>query len=59
MESEIQLADKKIHLEKFQPEFLEAKKKFEEVCKVLEQDIKDIDDLLKVLKNTCIFCIES
>ena len=47
MESEIQLAEKKIHLEKFQPEFLEAKKKFEDVCKILEQDIKDIDELVK------------
>jgi len=47
MESEIQLAEKKAHLEEFQPTFLEAKKKFEEVCKVLEQDIKDIDELVK------------
>jgi len=47
MEAELEMADKKVHLEKFQSEFLEAKKKFEEACKVLEQDVKDIENLMK------------
>ena len=47
MEAEIRLADKKEHLEKFQPEFCELKKKFEEACKELEGDIKEIDELIK------------
>merc|ERR1712156_887414 len=47
MESEIRLADKKEHLEKFQPEFCDLKKKFEEACAALEGDIKEIDELIK------------
>ena len=47
MESEIRLADKKEQLEKFQPEFCELKKKYEEACKTLEGDIKEIDELIK------------
>ena len=42
MEAEIRLADKKEHLEKFQPEFCDLKKKFEEACAALEGDIKEI-----------------
>jgi len=51
MEAEIRLADKKEHLEKFQPEFCELKKKFEEACKALEGDIKEIDELMKSREN--------
>merc|ERR1712109_1592 len=47
MEAEIRLADKKEHLEKFQPEFCDLKKKFEEACAALEGDIKEIDELIK------------
>lgn len=47
MQSEIRLAEKKVHLEQFQPQFVDIKKKFEESCKTLEQDIKDIDELIK------------
>ena len=36
MEAEIRLADKKEHLEKFQPEFCELKKKFEAACQTLQ-----------------------
>ena len=36
-ETEKQLADKKHHLETFQSEFCDIKKKFDEACKKLEQ----------------------
>jgi hypothetical protein len=36
VEAEIRLADKKEHLEKFQPEFCELKKKFEADCQTLQ-----------------------
>ena len=51
MQAEIRLAEKKEHLEKFQPEFVELKKKFEEACKTLETDIKEIDELMKSREN--------
>lgn len=47
MQSEIQLAEKKAHLESFQPSFIEIKKKYEEACATLEKDIKDIDECIK------------
>ncbi len=47
VESETLIADKKKHLETFQPEFTEAKKKFEEVCKKLEGDMDDIKTLVE------------
>ena len=47
MDSEIQLADKKQHLVIFQPQFMDIKKKYEEACQTLENDIKDIGDLIK------------
>jgi len=40
-ESERQLAEKKRHLENFQSEFCEVKKKYEEACKKLEEDITE------------------
>jgi len=47
MEAEIRLADKKEHLEKFQPEFCELKKKFEAACQTLQGDIDEIEELMK------------
>ena len=47
MDTEKQLAEKKEHLEKFQPEFIDLKKRYEEARKTLEADIKEIDDLIK------------
>ena len=45
-ETEHALAERKDMLETFQPEFIEAKKKFEEVCKKLEADVKEITELI-------------
>jgi hypothetical protein len=47
MASEIVLSDKKQHLERFQPEFCDIKKKFDEACKKLESDIQEIDEAVK------------
>ena len=47
MDTEKQLAEKKEHLEKFQPEFIDLKKRYEEARKTLEADIKEIDELIK------------
>jgi hypothetical protein len=43
--SEAQLALKKMDLENFQAEFCETKKKYEEACKRLEEDITKISEL--------------
>ena len=40
-ESELKLAEKKRQLENFQPEFCDIKKKYEEACKKLEEDITE------------------
>ena len=40
-ESERKLAEKKRQLENFQPEFCDIKKKYEEACKKLEEDITE------------------
>ena len=40
-ESERKLAEKKRHLENFQTEFCDVKKKYEEACKKLEEDITE------------------
>lgn len=44
---EQQLADKKRQLENFQSEFCELKKKYEEACKKLENDINETVDLMQ------------
>ena len=45
--SESLLAEKKKHLENFQGEFCEIKKKYEEACKKLEGDITDTVELME------------
>ena len=45
-DTENKLADKKQHLETFQTEFCDIKKKFEEACKKLEQDITETQELM-------------
>ena len=40
-ESERKLAEKKRQLENFQPEFCDIKKKYEDACKKLEEDITE------------------
>jgi len=51
MESEIRLAEKKEQLEIFQPEFCDIKKKYEEACKRLENDIDEIGELVTAREN--------
>ena len=46
-ESEKQLGEKKQHLENFQSEFCETKKKYEEACKKLEADITETVELIE------------
>jgi len=46
-ESEKKLQEKKNHLETFQPEFCEVKKKYEEACKKLETDITETVELME------------
>jgi len=46
-ENERKLAEKKRHLENFQSEFCEAKKKYEEACKKLEEDITETIELIQ------------
>jgi len=45
--SEMLLAEKKKHLEEFQGEFCEVKKKYEEACKKLETDITETVELME------------
>jgi len=45
--SEMLLAEKKKHLENFQGEFCEIKKKYEEACKKLETDITETVELME------------
>ena len=45
-DTEKKLSDKKHHLETFQTEFCEIKKKYEEACKNLEQDINETHTLM-------------
>ncbi|TRY68205.1 hypothetical protein TCAL_06941 [Tigriopus californicus] len=45
--SEKKLSEKKKHLENFQGEFCELKKKYEEACKKLEQDINETVELMQ------------
>ena len=45
-DTERKLADKKHHLETFQSEFCEVKKKYEEACKKLEEDINETQSLM-------------
>ncbi len=45
--TEQKLAEKKQHLETFQTEFSEIKKKFEEACKKLETDINETAELMQ------------
>ena len=45
--SESLLAEKKKHLENFQGEFCEIKKKYEEACKKLETDITETVELME------------
>jgi len=47
-ENETKLAEKKRHLENFQSEFCEVKKKYEEACKKLEEDITETIELIQV-----------
>ena len=51
MESEIRLAEKKEQLETFQPEFCDIKKKYEEACKRLENEITEIGELITAREN--------
>jgi len=46
-ETERKLQEKKQHLETFQPDFCEAKKKYEEACKKLETDITETVELIE------------
>lgn len=46
-ETEMKLAEKKRHLENFQTEFCDVKKKYEEACKKLEEDITETVELLQ------------
>jgi len=46
-ESEKKLQEKKHHLETFQPEFCDVKKKYEEACKKLETDITETVELME------------
>merc|ERR1719436_14337 len=46
-ENETKLQEKKNHLETFQPEFCEVKKKYEEACKKLETDITETVELME------------
>ena len=46
-ESEKKLQEKKNHLEAFQPDFCEVKKKYEEACKKLETDITETVELME------------
>lgn len=45
--SEEKLAEKKLHLETFQSEFIDIKKKYEVACKRLEGDIKETVELIQ------------
>ena len=44
--SESQLAEKKSHLETFQSEFCDIKKKYEEACEKLGKDIDETQELI-------------
>lgn len=46
-EHETKLNDKKKHLENFQTEFCDVKKKYEEACKKLEEDITETVELIQ------------
>lgn len=46
-DSEKKLQEKKQHLENFQPDFCEVKKKYEEACKKLETDITETVELME------------
>jgi hypothetical protein len=46
-DSEAKLADKKKHLENFQTEFCDIKKKYDEACKKLEEDITETVELMQ------------
>ena len=46
-ENEKKLAEKKRHLENFQSEFCDVKKKYEEACKKLEEDITETIELIQ------------
>ena len=46
-DSEKKLQEKKHHLETFQPEFCDIKKKYEEACKKLETDITETVELME------------
>merc|ERR1719340_619847 len=46
-ETEMKLAEKKRHLENFQTEFCDVKKKYEEACKKLEEDITETVELIQ------------
>jgi len=46
-ETEKKLQEKKNHLETFQPDFCEVKKKYEEACKKLETDITETVELME------------
>ena len=50
-ESERKLAEKKRQLENFQPEFCDIKKKYEEACKKLEEDITETIGKKNASKN--------
>ena len=43
----MKLAEKKRHLENFQTEFCDVKKKYEEACKKLEEDITETVELIQ------------
>ena len=46
-EHETKLTEKKRHLENFQTEFCDVKKKYEEACKKLEEDITETVELIQ------------
>merc|ERR1712223_2305466 len=46
-EHEMKLTEKKRHLENFQSEFCDVKKKYEEACKKLEEDITETVELIQ------------